>query len=103
MSEALGAIHLLCGLVLLALAVMVPVRATNITGGLALSALFLVAAIERFLYGHYRLIDHELRVDSVSAQGLALASIVFVILSVILVIVWRMPSHEYPKRKPPGD
>lgn len=102
MSEALGAIHLLCGLVLLALAVMIPPRATTTSGGLTIAALFLAAALERFWYGYHRLVENDLRTDSVAAGGLVWASLVLIILGAATVITWRIPERD-PKAKRPGD
>jgi hypothetical protein len=94
MSEILGILHILCGLLLLSIAVMVPVRATKLSGGLLIAGLFILGALERFLYGYHRLVDNDLRADSVALVGIVYASLVLVVLVATLVLVWRAPELQ---------
>jgi hypothetical protein len=94
MNEILGGLHLLIGLTYLALAVLVPPRATNVTGGVVLALLFYAAAIERFFVGYYRLVGADLARPEKSAAVMVWSSLIFLILLIVAYIAWRTPEQN---------
>lgn len=124
MNDIVGSLHLVIGLMFLALAVMIPARAQNIAGGLVLTLLFAAGAVERFALGYYRMSGRDILDSDAASFLLVWTSLVALSLFVLVVLAWRAPErsaqldrmekaalddqadgreHRHPKAKPPGD
>lgn len=103
MSDVLGLLHLLIGLVCLVLAVLVPSRASTPARGVLFGLVFLVASVERFIIGSYRLIGGELSSHGAVMRLSIWAAIMLMLLLVMMVAVLRTPQHNYGLTEKPPD
>lgn len=102
-NEYLGALYILNGIASLALASLIPTRASGSASGTLLWMFFVFNALERFTAGYNRLVGATVTPDPQALRVMVWSVGGLLTLIAMIVYAWHAPERKPKNDKSPGE